>query len=116
LIAGELATVFDDRPEVREFIRIFTDTDAQCAQGSYAGVGRISPNVNTTSDCYDNEVVATSAESTLNALREGTARFDASDLMPPQVGSGSFWTAMNEWMRGGDIESLLSDVQASWPS
>lgn len=116
LIAGELATVFNDRPEVREFIRIFTDEPAQCAQGSYEGVGRISPNVETSADCYSNEVVATAAESTLNALREGTARFDASDLMPPQVGSGSFWTAMNEWMRGGDIESLLSDVQASWPA
>ncbi|MFA9446442.1 ABC transporter substrate-binding protein [Egicoccus sp. AB-alg6-2] len=116
LIAGELATVFDDRPEVREFIRVFTDTDAQCAQGSFEDVARISPNVNTTADCYDDEVVATAAESTLSALREGTARFDASDLMPPQVGSGSFWNAMNEWMRGGDIESLLTEVQNSWPS
>jgi alpha-glucoside transport system substrate-binding protein len=116
LIAGELATVFDDREEVREFIRIFTGTDAQCAQGSFEGVARISPNVNTTADCYDDEVVATSAETLLSALREGTARFDASDLMPPPVGAGSFWTGMNEWMRGQDISSVLSDIQASWPS
>jgi alpha-glucoside transport system substrate-binding protein len=60
--------------------------------------------------------VATSAETILSALREGTARFDASDLMPPQVGSGSFWTGMNEWMRGADISSVLSDIQASWPN
>jgi alpha-glucoside transport system substrate-binding protein len=116
LIAGELATVFNDREEVREFVRVFTDTDAQCAQGSFEGVARISPNVNTTADCYDDEVVATAAETTLNALREGTARFDASDLMPPEVGSGSFWTGMNEWMRGEDISSVLSDIQASWPA
>jgi alpha-glucoside transport system substrate-binding protein len=116
LIAGELAAVFDDRPEVRRFIDIFTDVDAQCAQGSFEGVARISPNVNTSADCYDDEVVATAAETTLSALREGTARFDASDLMPPQVGSGSFWTGMNEWMRGADISSVLSDIQNSWPS
>ncbi|MFA9430901.1 ABC transporter substrate-binding protein [Egicoccus sp. AB-alg2] len=116
LIAGELATVFNDTPAVREFIRVFTDTDAQCAQGTFEGVARISPNVNTTAECYDDEVVATSAENVLTALREGTARFDASDLMPPQVGSGSFWTAMNEWMRGGDINALLTDVQNSWPA
>jgi alpha-glucoside transport system substrate-binding protein len=116
LIAGELATVFNDRPEVRRFIDIFTDTDAQCAQGSYEGVARISPNVNTSADCYDDEVVATAADTTISALREGTARFDASDLMPPQVGSGSFWTGMNEWMRGADISSVLSDIQNSWPS
>ena len=46
LIAGEFAVVFDDRPEVREFIRIFTDTEAQCTGGSFEGVSRISPNVN----------------------------------------------------------------------
>lgn len=116
LIAGELAAVFNDRPEVREFIRVFTDTDAQCAGGSFAGVSRISPNVNTTADCYEDEVVATSAETLLAALREGTARFDASDLMPPEVGSGSFWTGMNEWMRGSDISSVLQQIQGSWPS
>lgn len=113
LIAGELAVVFEDRPEVREFIEVFTGEEAQCAQGSFAEVARISPNVNTTADCYEDEVVATAADNTLTALREGTARFDASDLMPPQVGSGSFWTAMNEWMRGGDIESLFADVENS---
>jgi alpha-glucoside transport system substrate-binding protein len=116
LIAGELAVVFEDRPEVRAFIENFTDTEAQCAQGNFEGVARISPNVNTTADCYEDEVVATAAETTLNALREGTARFDASDLMPPQVGSGSFWTGMNEWMRGADISSVLADIQNSWPS
>jgi alpha-glucoside transport system substrate-binding protein len=116
LIAGELATVFEDRPEVRRFIEVFTDTEAQCAQGSFEGVARISPNVNTDAGCYDDEVVATSADTVLSALREGTARFDASDLMPPQVGSGSFWTGMNEWMRGSDISSVLSDIQNSWPS
>ncbi len=116
LIAGELAVVFNDRPEVREFIRVFTDTDAQCAGGSFEGVSRISPNVNTSADCYENQVVATSAETILSALREESARFDASDLMPSEVGSGTFWTAMNEWMRGKDLKAALADVEASWPS
>ena len=116
LIAGELAVVFDDRPEVREFVRRFTDTDAQCAGGSFAGVSRISPNINTTADCYTDEVVAVSAATIIDALNEGTARFDASDLMPPEVGSGSFWTGMNEWMRGSDLDTVLSDIQNSWPS
>ncbi len=117
LIAGEFAVVFDDRPEVREFIRIFTDTEAQCAGGSFEGVSRISPNVNTSADCYTNEVVATSAEGVLSALREGTARFDGSDLMPTEVGSGTFWIGMNEWMRGTkDLPTVLAEIDASWPS
>jgi alpha-glucoside transport system substrate-binding protein len=117
LIAGELGVVFADRPEVREFIEVFTDTDAQCAGGSFEGVSRISPNVNTSADCYEDEVVATSAETILSALQEGTARFDASDLMPSEVGAGSFWTGMNEWMRGSaDTEQVLSTIQDSWPA
>jgi alpha-glucoside transport system substrate-binding protein len=117
LIAGELAVVFRDAPEVREFIEIFTDTDAQCAGGDFAEVSRISPNVNTTSDCYADEVVATSAETILSALNEGTARFDASDLMPSEVGAGSFWSGMNDWMRGNaDTEQVLTTIQGTWPS
>ncbi len=114
LIAGELGVVFDDRPEVREFIRLYTGTEAQCAGGSFEGVSRISPNVNTTADCYVDEVVATSAATIIAAVAEGTARFDASDLMPPAVGSGSFWTGMNEWMRGTDIGTVLDNIQNSW--
>ena len=105
------------REEVREFIRIFTDTEAQCAGGSFEGVSRISPNVNTSADCYTNAVVATSAEGVLSALREGTARFDGSDLMPTEVGSGTFWIGMNEWMRGTkDLPTVLADIEASWSS
>ncbi|MTV25199.1 carbohydrate ABC transporter substrate-binding protein [Nitriliruptoraceae bacterium ZYF776] len=116
LIAGELGVVFRDAPEVREFIEIFTGEEAQCAGGNFAGVSRISPNVNTTADCYLDEVVATSAETLLAALQEGTARFDASDLMPSEVGAGSFWTGMNEWMRGSDLDQVLTTIQNSWPA
>ncbi len=116
LIAGELAVVFNDTPAVRAFIDVFTGQEAQCAQGSVEGVSRISPNVNVGPDCYSDEIVATSAENIVNALKEGSARFDGSDLMPSEVGSGTFWTAMNEWMRGKDLKQALSEVEASWPT
>ncbi len=116
LIAGELAAIFRDAPEVLEFVRIYTGQEAQCASGSFEGVSRISPNIEVTGDCYEDEIVAQSADDITTALSEGTARFDASDLMPPEVGSGSFWTAMNEWMRGADVGEVLSQVESSWPS
>jgi alpha-glucoside transport system substrate-binding protein len=114
LMAGELAVFYADRPEVEEFVRRFTDTEAQCAGGNFEGVARISPNINTTADCYVDEVVATSAETVIAALEAGTARFDASDLMPPAVGSGSFWTGMNEWMRGADTDAVLAEIESAW--
>lgn len=115
LIAGELGAVFADRPEVREFIASFISTDVQCAMGSQEGVQRISPNINTTGACYSDPIVATIAQSIVDALAIGGARFDASDLMPSAVGSGSFWTGMNEWMRGKDAATVAGEIEASWP-
>lgn len=122
LIAGELAAVFDDRPEVEEFVRRYTAEDAQCAAGGFVdedtgqAIQRISPNLNVGGDCYADEVVADSADQIVSALEEGSARFDASDLMPPEVGSGSFWDGMNEWMRGAELDSVLQSIDEAWPS
>jgi len=115
LIAGELGAVFHDRPEVRAFIESFISTDVQCAMGSQDGVQRISPNINTTGACYSDPIVATIAQSIVDALAIGGARFDASDLMPSSVGSGTFWTGMNDWMRGADAATVAGDIEASWP-
>jgi alpha-glucoside transport system substrate-binding protein len=116
LIAGELGIVFDDRPEVREFVNIYTGQEAQCAGGSFEGVSRISPNIEVGEDCYADEVVGQSAAEIVSALEAGTAKFDASDLMPSAVGTGSFWDGMNEWMRGSSLDDVLTQIDAAWPS
>jgi alpha-glucoside transport system substrate-binding protein len=43
-----------------------------------------------------------------------TVRFDASDLMPATVGSGSFWKGMVDWIDGKDQATVLSDIQAGY--
>ncbi len=43
-------------------------------------------------------------------------RFDASDLMPAEVGSGSFWKQMVNWITGQDTKKTLDEIEASWPS
>ena len=45
-----------------------------------------------------------------------TFRFDASDLMPGVVGSGSFWTGIVDWINGKSTDEVLSTIDASWPS
>jgi len=42
-------------------------------------------------------------------------RFDGSDLMPAEVGSGTFWTAMVQLVEGTPPERALAAVEASWP-
>ncbi len=44
-----------------------------------------------------------------------TFRFDGSDLMPGAVGAGTFWTAMVDWVSGADTETVLAQVEQSWP-
>ena len=43
-------------------------------------------------------------------------RFDASDLMPGAVGAGTLWTEATAWVIGGDTETFLDNVEASWPT
>jgi len=42
------------------------------------------------------------------------ARFDASDLMPATVGSGSFWKGMVNWVDGTPTDQVLSAIQAGY--
>jgi alpha-glucoside transport system substrate-binding protein len=43
-------------------------------------------------------------------------RFDGSDLMPGEVGSGSFWSGMVNYVSGqSDLDTVLAEIDASWP-
>jgi len=44
-----------------------------------------------------------------------TFRFDGSDLMPGAVGAGSFWTGIVDYVGGEDLDTILADIDASWP-
>jgi len=119
LFAGELAVVFSNRPEVKDFLERFMAEDVQCAMGSEPGSSRISPNVNVGPDCYPNPILADASQVLTEALAGGgAAGFDASDQMPPQVGSGSFWTEMMSYMQDGpdSLKTHLDNIEASWPA
>lgn len=117
LFAGELAVVFRNAPEVKDFLEKFMGEEVQCEMGGIQASSRISPNVNVGPDCYANELLAGASEVLTEALASGTGRFDASDLMPPAVGSGSFWTGMVQYMRQGpeSLDGILEEIESSWP-
>jgi alpha-glucoside transport system substrate-binding protein len=119
LFAGELAVVFSNRPEVKDFLERFMAEDVQCAMGSEPGSSRISPNINVGPDCYPNPILADASQVLTEALAGGgAAGFDAGDQMPPQVGSGSFWTEMMGYMKDGpdSLKTHLDNIEASWPA
>jgi alpha-glucoside transport system substrate-binding protein len=120
LFGGELTVVGKNgnRPEVKEFLDQFIDEPVQCAMGGVQASSRISPNVDVGKDCYANDILADSSVVLIDSLKDGSGRFDASDLMPSEVGTGSFWTGMVEYMKGGpdSLEGVLDKIENSWPS
>ena len=45
-----------------------------------------------------------------------TFRFNASDLMPGEVGAGSFWKGMTDYVSGtADLDTVLQEIDDSWP-
>jgi alpha-glucoside transport system substrate-binding protein len=119
LYAGELTVVgtAGNRPEVVDFLERFMGEEVQCAMGGVQASSRISPNVDVGPDCYANDILADASEVLTTALKEGTGRFDASDLMPAEVGSGAFWTGMIDYVKGGpeSLDSVLSSIESAWP-
>jgi alpha-glucoside transport system substrate-binding protein len=120
LYAGELTVVGTaaDKDVAKDFLERFIAKDVQCEMGGVQASSRISPNVNVGPDCYSDELLAGASEVLTEALKTGTGRFDASDLMPKEVGSGSFWTGMIDYVRGGpdSLDGVLQKIEDSWPS
>jgi alpha-glucoside transport system substrate-binding protein len=118
---GELGMVFNNRPEVVQALSWYASVDGQCVAAAPKGHGvpgieRISANAGTPNDCYESDTVKLQAEAVAAALGANGFVFDASDLMPPAVGQGTFWTGMIDWTRGTPTEEVLDSIEATWPS
>ncbi|HJS27406.1 MAG TPA: ABC transporter substrate-binding protein [Actinomycetota bacterium] len=120
LYAGEFAVIgtAGNREEVIDFVQQFAGEAIQCAQGADPASSRISANINVGPDCYANQILADSAVVLTDAIANDTGRFDASDLMPGEVGAGSFWTGMVQYMQEGpdSLSTVLEEIEASWPA
>ncbi len=111
LVAGDLMTMFTDRPEVRALMEFFTTP--QSASGWLTTAAHWLPTKPPPRRCTAWNWSAAS----LTLVTEATSfRFDGSDLMPGEVGSGSFWTGMVDYICGAaDLDTVLAEIDASWP-
>ena len=111
LVAGDIMTMFNDRPEVRALMEYFTTP--QSASGWLENGGELAAHLTATPDLYGVDLERGIAELVTQAT---SFRFDASDLMPAEVGSGSFWTGMVDYVSGAaDLDTVLAEIDASWP-
>jgi alpha-glucoside transport system substrate-binding protein len=111
LVAGDIMAAFSDRDEVKAVIEYFS-TGESVKEWLAAG-GALSPHNDASLDWYGNDVERGVAE----IVQQSTSfRFDGSDLMPGEVGSGSFWTGMTDYISGStDLDTALQEIDASWP-
>jgi alpha-glucoside transport system substrate-binding protein len=112
LVGGDIWSAFKDRPEVRAVMQWFTR--AEHLKTWLASGGTIAPQKDAQLDWYGNDIDRGVAEILAAAT---SVRFDGSDLMPGEVGAGSFWKEMTAWISGTeDLDTALGNIDASWPS
>ncbi len=112
---GEFVAAFDDRPEVAAFQAFLaSDTWANEKAKVTEGGGWVTAN-----NGVDIENLATDFDQLASSvLGDPTSviRFDASDLMPGEVGTGSFWSEMVNWIALDKSDQEVADaIEASWP-
>jgi alpha-glucoside transport system substrate-binding protein len=115
LVAGEFIGAFTDRPEVVAFQTYLSSADwANAKAAATPAGGWVSANNGLDPELLATEFDRLSAE--ILADPATVARFDASDLMPSEVGTGSFWAGMTEWFASDlSSEEVTDDIEASWP-
>ncbi|TVQ40161.1 MAG: carbohydrate ABC transporter substrate-binding protein [Spirochaetaceae bacterium] len=109
LVAGDIMSAMQDRPEVRAVMRYLTTGES--TRGWLEQGGFVSPHLDADLSWYP-ELDRGYAEILMNA---DVVRFDASDLMPGAVGTGSFWTGMVDFVSGDSLDEVLPAIDASWP-
>ena len=119
--AGTLAAAFNARPEVHALLAYMATPDyamaRQKAQQALKGGGAALSGFLSAVKGQDPSVYQPLEQSMLNVLETAAiVRFDASDLMPADVGAGTFWTEGTSAVNGDITAQEAADtIEASWP-
>lgn len=108
---GDLYAAGTDKPETFDVIRYTGSIDYQSE--IINSRGELVPHLELDVSQVDDPFTAKLAELQLGAE---VFRFDGSDLMPGAVGAGTFWEEVTDWVIGGDTQTFVDNVEASWPS
>lgn len=107
---GEFVATFSDSEAVQQVAEFMSTPEFADARVELGGV--ISANKGADPSLASSEFLKEAMETLQDP--NTTVRFDASDLMPATVGSGSFWKGMVDWIDGKSTDQVLSDIQAGY--
>ena len=109
--AGDLAGMFNKDENTVKVLTYITSKefgDQLAPKGGF-----ISPWKDFDQSKYPNETMRDIAKI---AYSSSDAVFDGSDVMPGEVGAGSFWRGMVSWVTGQkDTDAVLEEIEKSWP-
>jgi alpha-glucoside transport system substrate-binding protein len=109
--SGGLVARMNDRPVAQAFIAFLKTPFAHevaVAQGQF-----LTPHLSANPAAYATETQRALGEILTSAT---TFRFDGSDLMPAEIGTEAFWSAMVDYTTGASAEAVAADVQSRWES
>jgi alpha-glucoside transport system substrate-binding protein len=108
---GDFVAAFSNDADTMKVQQYLSTTAWARSRVAIGGV--ISPNTNVSWANASSPLLQESTE--LLQSPKTTFRFDASDLMPSIVGSGTFWTGMVDWINGTSTNKVVSEIDKSWP-
>ena len=107
---GEFVTAFSDDENTQKVLEYMSTPEFADARVKLGGA--ISANTGADPSLASSQFLTEAM--TLLQDPATTFRFDASDLMPASVGSGSFWRGMVDWVDGKPTPQVLTDIQAGY--
>lgn len=111
---GTIGVGFNERPATLAVLDWAGSAQAAADRVVAQGGGYYSPNADVDSSVYPSEVDPLILDILFNA---DSFSFDASDLMPGEVGSGEFWRSGTDYVSGSvDVDTFLATTEAAWPS
>ena len=111
---GEFVAAFADRPEVAALqAYLSTDTWANNKAKSTPLGGWVSANKGLDKANLVSPLDKLAAETFSDD--KAVFRFDGSDQMPAQIGSGAFWKQATAWITGQSTADTVAKIEDAWP-
>ncbi|MFC4139697.1 MULTISPECIES: ABC transporter substrate-binding protein [unclassified Microbacterium] len=107
---GEFVTRFSDDDATKQVVEYMSTPEFADARVKLGGA--ISANKGADPELASSEFLTDAMKLLQDPAT--TFRFDASDMMPATVGSGSFWKGMVNWIDGRPTDQVLKDIQAGY--
>jgi alpha-glucoside transport system substrate-binding protein len=113
--AGDYVAAVSDDKDVGRLVEFIASK--HWGETALADSGWLIPNTKFKTSTYTDLQARMWADQTHAAIKADLFRFDASDLMPPEVGEGTFWSGIVDLVDGTKtIPQVLNEIDASWPT